>query len=353
MSATVVPVEENRWRQLAAGFLDHNYRQLWSFGQACAQRVGAASEHVAVMKGSELMGVADVRIKRVPLLGGIAYVNGGPLVRRNDRLDRERLALCVSALCSELVSHRGLALRVHPTVGSCEWNAAVEEVYRAAGFVQAQSAPQYRTITVDIGRPIDQVRRTLAQKWRNCLNRAERNSLTLRTGASEELFEVFLQLYGDLKDRKGFQTELEASFYARVQSGLAEAERFRISIAQQDGRPAAGHVSSVLGDTCVYLLGASNDLGLETKASYLLQWHAIQNAKDAGCCWYDLGGIDPEGNPGVHHFKSGMGGQDVTSPGPYELAPDGLSSQILPLCERAYRRLRRGSSSRTVPARSR
>lgn len=47
--------------------------------------------------------------------------------------------------------------------------------------------------------------------------------------------------------------------------------------------------------------------------------------KRKGCCWYDLGGIDPEGNPGVYHFKAGMGGKDMSYIGQFEFSANRLS----------------------------
>jgi len=37
----------------------------------------------------------------------------------------------------------------------------------------------------------------------------------------------------------------------------------------------------------------------------------IQRLKAQGAVRYDLNGINPETNPGVHHFKAGMAGEDL------------------------------------------
>src|SRR4051794_27392976 len=54
-------------------------------------------------------------------------------------------------------------------------------------------------------------------------------------------------------------------------------------------------------------VGASNDLGRATNAAYLLQWKVIEAASRAACRRYDLGGVDPEGNPGLYRFKQSDG----------------------------------------------
>ena len=75
--------------------------------------------------------------------------------------------------------------------------------------------------------------------------------------------------------------------------------------------PVAGLVASAMGDSAIYLLGATSDAGLNSKGAYLLQWTLIPWLKERGVKSYDLGGIDPEGNPGVYHFKRGLSGIDT------------------------------------------
>jgi CelD/BcsL family acetyltransferase involved in cellulose biosynthesis len=332
-------LDRTAWRRVASTFDDYSYRQLWDFGAACADRLGACSEHVAIGQAGDVIGLADVRIKRLPLLGyGVAYVNGGPLVRRGASTVRP-LRACLEALRREYVQRRGLLLRIQPALGAPDWNAAQQEAFSDLGFAASQR-PAYRTLLVSLEQPLEQIRKAFDQKWRNGLNRAERNSLLVRSSSQAAIFEEFCTLYRQLLQRKGFDVDLSADFYAAVQSRLDGTERFLVGLVDLEGTPVAGHVASILGDTCVYLLGASNEHGMQSKASYLLQWHTIQAAKMQGCRWYDLGGIDPRGNPGVCHFKQGLGGIDVTAPGPFELPPAGLGRHIARGCERLYRSIR-------------
>jgi len=54
--------------------------------------------------------------------------------------------------------------------------------------------------------------------------------------------------------------------------------------------------------------------GRECKAAYVVLWEAIRQCRDSGMRWFDLGGIDPDGNPGVYHFKAGLGGVHFEQP---------------------------------------
>jgi hypothetical protein len=50
--------------------------------------------------------------------------------------------------------------------------------------------------------------------------------------------------------------------------------------------------------------------------------------KEHGARGYDLGGIDPEANPGGYHFKSGFGGVDMTQLPPQACRGSMLSAGV-------------------------
>jgi len=338
----MTPTTETRreeWIALAADFADHNYRHCWDYADMLAARSKAAAEHVVVARGDGPAGLASVRVKRLPgARTGIAYVAGGPLVRRRGHdAARGCLEAVLATLKAEYVDRRRLVLRVAPAIGDVRWNALQDECLRAAGFRPAAHLRPYRTMVVDIDRPLADVRTGLAKKWRNLLSSAERQELQVTQGRDPRPFEHFAPLFDELVARKAFDVDLGADFYARLQPRLPERERLHLAIAWVDGRPAAGVVAAIHGDTAVYLLGASNDLGRRTNAAYLLQWKVVEAAARQGCRAYDLGGVDPVGNPGVYRFKQRMGGTEMVAPGPYELAPGRVRGAAVHAVERAFR----------------
>lgn len=334
----VEPVEREEWVKLASRFLDHNYQQTWDYGIALAKRREAKSEHVVVRRGSEVIGIADVRNKSLPLIkGGIAYIASGPLTRQGKPEDLDKLSLALEALKEEYVKQRGFILRILGPIGHPDWMDAACQRFETAGFSPTTRSRSYRTLVVDLDRPLEDIRKGFAQKWRNCLNKAERHQLSVKSSCDIETFRAFSLFYQDFKSRKNFDADLDSHFYLSVQESLNQSERLMVSTVEIEGKIVAANVSSFLGDTCVYLLGATNEAGLKSNASYLLQWHVLTYAKELGLHWYDLGGIDPEANPGVYHFKNGLGGRDCTSPGPYQRIPSGLQGRVTQLMELAYR----------------
>jgi lipid II:glycine glycyltransferase (peptidoglycan interpeptide bridge formation enzyme) len=108
----------------------------------------------------------------------------------------------------------------------------------------------------------------------------------------------------------------------------------KIFICTFEGKPIAGGVFSAIGETGQYMFGATANNGLKANGSNLIQWTMLKWLKGSGCKWYDSGGIDPSGNPGVYRFKLGIvgkRGKDVSHLGQFVLA-DNPINYLLNMC---------------------
>lgn len=342
MTVTIRLLKREEWQKKAVDFLDYNYRQLWDFGIVCADRVGAISEHIAIEEYGQILGLSDVRIKHIPWIRtGMAYINGGPLIRRSDGTEEERLRVVLEKLVSEYVHYRGFVLRVKIPVDTPAWMTKQSEILASAGFSVSGEVKPYCTILLDITPSLEELRKNLDQKWRNNLKRAEKEKLSFQRDISAEFFSRFLSLYVPFVQKKSFEVDLSPDYFQTVQEFLGPKECFQIILGKYEGNWIAGHISSLLGDTAVNLFRANNDVALTHRASYLLQWQGVCYAKERGYRWYDLGGIDRQDNPGVYSFKKGMGGEEVAIPGPFEYYPGCFKRMIVCLGERAHRTLRK------------
>jgi lipid II:glycine glycyltransferase (peptidoglycan interpeptide bridge formation enzyme) len=225
-------------------------------------------------------------------------------------------------LVDEFTKKHRLVMTVIPNVFMEDPHGAVaERILLDLGFALDQTLPSYRTLRVDLTPPLDVIRKRLDGKWRNQLNAAERNRLIVKEGTDDTLYQSFVALYDEMMARKQFDTTVDVRQFARIQQTLTLQEKMRIGLSMDSDVPQAGVVATGVGETGIYLLGATGDNGMKTKASYVLQWRMISHLREAGCRFYDLGGINPEANPGVYHFKAGMGGVECRQLGRYELAP--------------------------------
>jgi lipid II:glycine glycyltransferase (peptidoglycan interpeptide bridge formation enzyme) len=300
--------------------------------------------HLVIKRDGEVIGVAQVTIRKIPALGaGIAYIPWGPLWRRRGKpIELDNLHFGIRALREEYVKKRGLFLRIAPNV--IEQNNGADRLFEKEGFSLKSPETRYRTLLVDLAPTIEKLRKNLDQKWRNMLNQAEKKDLEIVEGYSDELYSVFLSLQSEMQVRKKYTPGVSYQEFREIQRDLPEPIKMKIMICKYEGEAMSAAVFSGIGDTAIYLLGATGHKGMKTKGSYLLQWRAIQWLKGNGCRWYDLGGINPEMNPGVFHFKAGMSGMDVCHIGPYEVCNNPLSLLLVRWGERAKSFLRSGKN---------
>ena len=305
-------VTPKEWEDLLDLFNDSNIYQTWSYGQVRWGRENLS--HMVLKRDGEVVGVAQLRIVRpTSFKFGIAYLRWGPLCdRRGKSLDRDIVKALAHALEEEYVNKRRLFLRILPNAFDGTARAqAIQETFSAFTSEPPSAENTYRTFVVDLGPSLEELRKGLDRKWRNQLTRAEKNNLTVITGTGKSEYDIFCQIYSDMMNRKAFDTTVDVGEFGRIQDELADRHRMQVLICEDKGVPVAGLVASAMGDSAIYLLGATSESGLNSKGAYLLQWTLIQWLKDNGIRWYDLGGIDPEVNPGVYHFKNGMSGADV------------------------------------------
>ncbi|GIX49824.1 MAG: hypothetical protein KatS3mg132_018 [Limisphaera sp.] len=266
-------------------------------------------------------------------------------IGRTGSWDAGAFRAALELLREEFVSRRGWVLRVIPNVFQEDAHASpARQILEELGFREHAAHAVYRTVRVDLDPPLEVVRKRLDGKWRNQLNAASRNPLQVVEGNDTELFDRFMVLYDQMMARKRFDTTVNVRDFRRMQERLEPSQKLRVALALRDNQPHAGLVTTDVGSTGIYLLGATGEAGLKSKASYLLQWRMMEFLKARGCRFYDLGGINPEGNPGVYHFKSGMGGTEVRQLGRFEAAPSEPVRRLLHWAEKFRGFLRRITS---------
>jgi hypothetical protein len=318
------------WSQTLDLFDDANLYQTWSYGGV--RWGGINLSHLVLKRGGEVLGMAQLRIVRPTRFKfGMAYLRWGPLFQRRGRPPDPEVAMHMArSLEEEYVGKRKLFLRVLPNafVGSPR-AAVIQSAFSTFTPEPLVADNTGRTLVVDLAPALEELRKGLDKKWRNQLTSSEKKGLRVIAGTGSEEFRTFCLIYNQMRRRKTFETTVDIEEFARIQEDLPESQRMRILLCQDNGVPVAGLVASTVGGSAIYLLGATSDGGLNSKGAYLLQWTLIKWLKENGFRWYDLGGIDPERNPGVYHFKKGMSGADVCRVSPLVACSSVVSSAIV------------------------
>jgi len=322
-------VQSAEWSKLLDLFDDASIYQTAAYGEV---RWGQRNiSRIILKRDGEVMGIAQLRIIRpTPLKYGLAYLRWGPLWERRGVLQNTEVpGRLARAIEDEYVNRRGLFLRIIPNAFV---NSSRANVFRTAfsnlscEYHEANS--RYRTFLMDLTPTKEELRQKLDKKWRNQLTHSEKNHLTVTIGNGLKEYRTFCDMYYQMRKRKAFETTVDVDEFRRIQETLIESQRLKVLICKDHEIPVAGLVASTIGDCAIYLLGATSDEGLKSKGSYLLQWTMISWLKEHGIKTYDLGGIDPEGNRGVFHFKKGLAGVETCQMNPFVASVNTFSSLI-------------------------
>ena len=344
-------VDEAAWYGTLDLFADANIYQTWAYDEA---RCGRGNISQLILKrNDEVVAAAQARIVKVPLIGaGVAYIRWGPMWRRrNMEPEPEALRQALRALRAEYAQRRGLVLRLYPILFR-ECSRETASILEEEGFSAVSNERADRTLVLDIARPAEELRKGLRQHWRRYLKIAENSDLEVLEGSDDRTFGQFVTIYREMVGRKRFLEPNNIEDFRTIQRKLPESYKMKVMLCRSDGKLCAGVVCSAIGNTGVYLFGATSNAGLKSRGSYLLHWKVIEWLRGLGIEQYDLHGINPVSNPGTYKFKAdlcGPNGRDVTFLGRFECQTNVTSS----LCvwggdwvRRKVREVRKTASSR-------
>jgi len=327
-AAEVDAMDEQTWCQILQLFDDANIYQTWAYE---AVRCGRANvSHLSLRRRGDIVAIAQARLIKLPFLDvGIAYVRWGPLWRRRDAEGRaETFRQAIRALRNEYACRRRLVVRVFPLLFD-DGSGCFSSILNEEGFSWLGKEERDRTLLIDLSLPLQELRNGLRPHWRRQLKRAEGSGLEIVEGSDDLLLERFSKIYGEMEARKGLVKLDDFDQLRAIQRLLPEEFKMNVLLCRSGDTPCAGLIWSAIGETGIYLFGATSDRGMMSRGSYLLHWKLIERLKqDPRLTVYDLNGISPERNPGTYRFKTdlcGRNGRDAYFLGRFDSYPNVLS----------------------------
>jgi len=147
----------------------------------------------------------------------------------------------------------------------------------------------------------------MKSKTRYNIRLSARKDVVVREGTGEDL-QSFVDLMQATGQRDEFGTHAP-EYYAAMYS-LFAPQNAVLLIAEYQQKPLAAAIITALGNTAVYLYGASSNEERNRMPAYAVQWAAIRWARERGCTHYDLWGIpdfdEDELEAGFTEHKDGL-----------------------------------------------
>lgn len=173
--------------------------------------------------------------------------------------------------------------------------------------------PRFTSI-IDLQKSEEDILKNMHSKGRYNIRLAEKHNLTIQKSTSTK---EFYQILEKTAKRDKFYIN-PPQFYQTMLDTLQPKGKAKLFLAYHPNHksPIAGMLNTYIEDTATYFYGASDHEYRKYMAPYLLQWHAIQDAKQNNFKTYDFLGIANPNNPkdplnGVTNFKSKFGGQNI------------------------------------------
>lgn len=261
---------------------------------------------------------ALVLLKKIIFGFNLAYIPKGP-VGENwqelwDYLDR---------FCKQ---HHVAFLKVEPDIWERDQDTVVAKL---AGFRKSPHCVQPRqTVVLSLLGEEDEWLQRMKQKTRYNIRLAQKKDVQIRRDDRVDIFNMLMHATGE-RDEFGIHAD---AYYRRAYDLFSKEDACALFTAYYRDEPLAGVMAFRRGKRAWYLYGASNEVERNRMPTYLVQWAAMQWAKQHACEEYDLWGIPdaPEdvlerdfttrkdGLWGVYRFKRGFGGEIMRSVGAWD-----------------------------------
>lgn len=322
------------WDQAVASLPGAHVLQSWDWGEF-KSRWGWTVERLLWVKPQETSQVCPVAaaqilrrsIPRTPW--SFLYVSKGPILNYADTALAGQVLADLETYARQT---QALFIKIDPDVpcafGEPGSDQAIEPVGQTTLDVLAQRGWRFspeqiqfrNTIVINLTTSPEALLEAMKSKWRYNIRLAERKGVTVRAGSND--IPLFYRMYAETAARDGFLIRPEA-YYGDVWQQFLSTGQAEMLLASVEGEVVAGLILFIFGPVAWYMYGASTGQHREAMSNHLLQWAAINHAKERGCLSYDMWGApdvfdEADRLWGVYRFKTGFGGQVMQGLGAFD-----------------------------------
>lgn len=216
--------------------------------------------------------------------------------------DFELMRAFLSRMTDTCGSHGFLYLDINPDCTNSDADR-LGEWLQAQGWFRA--GPARASLRIDLRPELEGIRASFRKSTRFEIRRADNAGVRVFAGADSVANEQFLDLYRNMAREKGFAPDPEQHIRTVLGLLLNNPGRGVLLSAVWKGEVLGGVVAVRTGARCWYVWGATKKQS-EVNVGHILQWHALQWAKEQGCTEYDLGGYREAATDGPALFKKGF-----------------------------------------------
>lgn len=273
----------------------------------------------------------SLSLRGIPLSLCVLYVPRGPVMDWNNRPLRRQVLEDLKTMAKRL---KAMFIKIDPEVitgygepgkpgvTKQETGQTMIEELKNSGWQFSSEQIQFpNTVHIALDREEEELLARMKQKTRYNIRLAQKKGVTVRLGTESDLPGLY-RMYAETSQRDGFIIR-SWEYYRAVWEEFYQKGMMEILIAEAEGNALGGLLLFTFAGRSWYLYGMSNQEQREKMPNYLLQWTAIQRAKEKGCTIYDLWGAPTVFHPddglwNVFRFKEGFAGEIVRTIGAWD-----------------------------------
>ena len=279
-----------------------------------------------------------VRVRRAPVVGcSLLDLFRGPVAESPADLF-EGLA----ALKDLAAATRPLAIRIDPYWSGPDQREVADGLSRLGYAPSSDPLWSSRSLEIPIDRDSEEMLRTFSSDARSNVRKGLRFQIQVKEDAGEACLATLESLYSQMAATREANPRPAGFFRGIGEMCRAWPRRGMVLSSWLEGEALGAIVVFTLGRRAIYAYGASSAGKPKVPKSHLLQYTAMQRARDRGCLVYDMGGFGAgAGEKGgqtrvqrINYFKSGFGGREIDFVPAHELI-------LRPVLYRALRSINR------------
>lgn len=300
-------INPDRWKKILESTGQSAFFQSLEWGEI-EKNNGKSVEAYEIKNKGKTIGVLQI-IEINARRGHFLHVRHGPILLEWNKKDVKEVVLFLKKLAKE---KNAFFVRISPLILESEKK---EKLFLNEGFV---FSPVYNLDAenrwvLDLATPIDQILSQMRKTTRYLIKKGEKEAIEVVVGKDLSDFKKFEKIYKETAAAKGFIPHKLVREEFDLFNKMGKANLY---LAYQGKKILAGALIIYSQNSAIYRHGATSLYGRKTSASYLIQWKAINDAKEKGYLYYDFWGIAKDENVknpwfGLSSFKKGFGGTQV------------------------------------------
>ena len=302
------------WDQELIKFSDYNYYQIFSWGEYKRQFGWTPYRFVAHNSKNKIVAMAQCLLRGLPPSLGIVWCPGGP-VGDVSMINEGLRALCMDTIGKKYMYFRFRSLhssdKIHNTYLIVEgWNIPKRKVSTGLSMV------------LNLKPSEEELAKKFSKNWRRNLRRFRKDYVSIKHWKNVDIDEI-LRIYTSMEKYKGLKTQHSKEELIKLFKEFND-KILVYRCENTNGQTVALRSAIICGEKAWDFLAATNEYARKSYASHELLWTLLKSCKERGVRYYDLSGIDPDGNPGVYNFKKGTGATKVKFLGEWEWASSNM-----------------------------